>query len=368
MRDGHRLGGSSARDLKGFRRVCLALATAAAVASACTPVAANDPGGADLKPSPGSMRSGAPEPRPPSTYVAEGTRSGVAGCPLYPRNNVFHADIRSLPVRPDSDETIEAAGADRPLGSGFYAGVWQGSRPGIPINVVDSRTLPLSDVIGGTYGYMSDLEDHPIPADPAVEGHPGIAWDRHMVLLDTATCVSSEFWYVTPPNPFFDRWMANTAVKLDMTSNDIRDRGSATASGMSMLALMVRYEEVASGRIDHMLEVALPDISSSAPRWPASRTDGVSTDPHAPPMGTVFRLRADADLSALGPQARTIAGALQKHGAVLGDSGPGFGIRGENDGRWQDADLATLKTLQMSDFEAVDVTPMKVRDGSYEIR
>ncbi|MEZ5350465.1 MAG: hypothetical protein R2714_14885 [Microthrixaceae bacterium] len=37
-------------------------------------------------------------------------------------------------------------------------------------------------------------------------------------------------------------------------------------------------------------------------------------------MGTWFRLRSDADLSGLGPQARVIAEALQEYGAVLMDT------------------------------------------------
>ena len=343
------------------------------LAIACSP-AAQPPGNG---PAPGAPATGAPAPGPPAaqapvtqpaTYIPDRERPGIGGCSVYPRGNVFHSDVAKLPVHPDSTRMINAVGPQRILGPGFYSTIWEGSRGGIPINVVDSGLLEPTDVIGGTYGYMSDLQDHPIPPNPKIEGHPGVAWDRHMILLDVATCVSSEFFYVYPPNLLFDRWVATTAVKLDLRSNTPRELGSATASGMSMLATMIRYDEVASGEIHHMLEVMLPVIAQGAPTWPATRTDGTSSHPNAPPMGTIFRLRADVDISGMPPQARTIATALKTHGAVLGDTGPGFGMRGENDPRWDDADLKALNRLTLSDFEVVDPEPMKVSEGSYAIR
>jgi len=349
-------------------RATSAAALLALVAAACAPVA-EDP--AARAPSVVREPTGTPGNNAPAgTYITSGERLGVGGCPLFPRNNVFHADASTLQVTPRSDATIAAAGPSMQLKSSFRSAIWQGSRGGVPVNIVDSRTTPMVNVIGGAYSYVSDLDAHPIPAAPRIEGYPGMAWDRHMLLVDSATCRSHEFFYVTPPfAPFTSQWVAQTVVKIDLTSNATR-RGSAIASGGSMLARMLRYDEVASGRIDHVLGVSLPSISNLAPVWPAISGDGRSTNPDAPRMGTWLRLRGDADLSGLGPDARLIAEALQQHGAVLGDTGPPdtFVLVGENDSRWNDADLRTLGTLTMSDFEVVDPTPMKVADNSYEIR
>lgn len=355
--------GSSSVSQRRVRRWSAGLCVLVLGGVACVPVAGPEPDQPEVdnrRPKSGYVKA--------DSYVAEGTRLGIGGCPIYPRDSVFHADITRLPVKDDSDAIIGAAGSDLRLGAGFYSQVWQGSRGGVPVNVVDSRTLTPTDVVGGTYGYLSDLEDHPIPPQPKIEGHPGIAWDRHMILFDVATCVSSEFFYVRPPGFLFDRWIAATAVKLDLTSNSMRPRGSAIASGMSMLALMVRYEEVEAGEIDHMLQIALPVIAAAPPEWPANATDGRSSDPDAPPMGTVFRLRSEVNLSGFPPEALTIAKALQEHGAIVGDTGPGLGIAGENDPRWNDSALAALHGLHLSDFEVVDVSPMKISDDSYAIR
>jgi len=46
----------------------------------------------------------------------------------------------------------------------------------------------------------------------------------------------------------------------------------------------------------------------------------------------------------------------------------GIALSGEPDLRWDDQDLATLGGLSAADFEIVDPTPMKIADGSYQIR
>jgi hypothetical protein len=314
------------------------------------------------------LRGSAPARAPEGSFITSGERLGIERCPIFPRDHAFHADVSTLPVAADSAATIDAAGADLVLHPGFGSLVWQGSRPGLPINIVDSRSVPAVDVVGGKYAYLSDLSGHPIPDSPKVEGFPGAAWDRHMLIVDTATCTSHEFFYATRI-PVVDKWHAATAATFDLGSNDVRDRGSTNAAGTSMLAGLLRYDEVERGRIDHTLSFSLPTIATRDPVWPASGTDGRSTDPDAPPMGTWFRLRPDADLSRLGPDARVIAQALQVHGAVLGDTGPDYiGLAGENDERWDDADLETLKTLTLDDFDVVDPSAMRVEEGSYQIR
>ncbi|MHB1140078.1 MAG: hypothetical protein ACYC2O_14065 [Microthrixaceae bacterium] len=350
--------------------------TIAVVAVACVP--SSEPGGAPADPAPVVRDPGevqAPPTTPTNTapagsFITEGERMGIGGCQLFPTNNVFHADISSLPALPNSAAIIAAAGADLPVKPSFKSRVWQGSRGGIPINIVDSRETRMQDVNLGTYHYMSDGRNHPIPANPKVEGHPGMAWDRHMLIVDSATCTSHEFFYAQPPLPVIGtRWSAETAVKFNLSNNASRNRGSAIAAGFSMLARLVRYDEIAAGRLDHVLGISLPKISNQGEIWPAGNSDGRSSDPNAPRMGMWFRLRADVDLSGLGPDALLIARALQRHGAILGDTGPDKAtIVGENDERWDDDDLATLNQLELSDFEIVDPTPMKVSDTSYEIR
>jgi hypothetical protein len=212
----------------------------------------------------------------------------------------------------------------------------------------------------------------PLPAEPRFEGWPGKAWDAHLVSLDTSRCESRELLNVRDPSDDVfgwggGRWFADAAATYDLRSNVPSTKGS-TASDASLLAGLVRYDEVRSGNIDHALSASLSEISKAPPVWPAMDTDGRSTDPNAIPMGSWLRLKANVDVSRLGPQARVVAAALKEHGAVVSDTGPGFVVRGEPDERWDDRDIDTLGTLSLSDFEIVDASPMMVSRNSYQLR
>jgi hypothetical protein len=314
-----------------------------------------------------------PASPPAGSYVTPGSRMPIAGCELFPRDNVFRATVTSLPVRPESGGILDAIGGSRvKVRAGFSAGVWEGSRGGYPINIVDARTVPRFDYTirnTGGYPYMSDPQGHPLPPNPRFEGWPGMAWDRHLLVLDTATCQTFEAFNVSPPwdNPL-GLWFADSAVKLDLGTNEPRSAGTAVASRFSMMHGLVRFDEVAAGDVGHVLELTLPEIRSGAVWWPAQASDGVSTNPSSPPMGAWFRLKPGVDLSGLGPQASVIARGLQRYGAVLKDTGGPFHLSGEPDVRWDDADLKTLQLLSVADFEVVDPSPMMISRTSFQIR
>lgn len=311
-----------------------------------------------------------PTTAPEGTFITPGERLGIAGCPLFPRDHAFHASIGRLPVHPRSDAMVAAAGGSSVhLDAGFSARPWQGARAGIPVNLADSRTSQLVEVIAGTGAAASDPGPHPVPAAPRFEGWPSIRWDKHLLVVDPATCTSHEMIGVTPPGAnLLGLWMAEKVVRVDLRSNAYRPGGTVKVSGVSLLAGMVRYDEVASGDVDHVVGMSIPNARAGAPVWPARASDGTNPDPDAPPMGTWLRLRDDVDLSALGPQARVIAQALRDHGAVITDTGGRWVLNGEPDVRWDDRDLNTLRTLTFADFEVVDPSPMVVDRGSLRIR
>lgn len=333
------------------------------------PTSAGPSAGASASSSPTVMPA-PPAPAPLDTYVTPGERLGIAGCRLFPRDNAFHASIARLPVHPRSERMIAAGGgSSMVLNAGFSAGIWDGARPGYPVNVADSRTTERVSVLGGVWRSTSDLYGHPIPDAPRFEGWPAKRWDRHLLVVDAATCRSHEMLGVTSPgeNPI-GQWLVDKAVTLDLETNEYRARGTVKVAGVSMLAGLVRFDEVATGNIDHAIAMSMPTAGSGDPVWPARYTDGPNDDPDAPPMGSWFRLREDVDLSGLGPQARVVAQALRDHGAVLVDTGGRFSLSGEPDLRWDDADLRGLRRFSLESFEVVDPTPMMVRRDSLQIR
>ena len=71
-------------------------------------------------------------------------------------------------------------------------------------------------------------------------------------------------------------------------------------------------------------------------------------------MGLRVRLKRGANLAGLGPQARIVATALQRYGALLADNGSPWFFSGAPTARWDNDDLQTLRNLRGSDFEVVD--------------
>ncbi len=311
----------------------------------------------------------------PTSYITPGERLPLGGCAVFPRNNVFHATVTALPTVPQSSTMVAAGGGSAvSVRAGFGANVYDGSRAGQPTNVLDARTAATQNMIV-SFDQASRSETGPVPwpDNPRFEGWPGRAWDKHLQVLDTSTCTSWELINVQPPyenyyGALLNRWYTDKIVTADLSSNTPRAKGMVTAANFSLLAGLVRYDEVASGSIDHVMTMSLPTVRSGPQVWPAMGSDGKSTDPNTPPMGSWLRLKSSVDLSRLSPQAKVVARALQVHGVVVGDTGPYASIDGEPDVRWNDADLLSLRGLTLSDFEVVDPTPMKVADNSFAIR
>ena len=101
--------------------------------------------------------------------------------------------------------------------------------------------------------------------------------------------------------------------------------------------------------------------------WPASHQAG-SSSVAGPPMGAWFRLKASVSTAGFGRQSKVIAKAMKKYGIAVADNGSPWYLSGTQDSRWDNDDLNSLKRLRGSDFEAVDVSGLKVSSHSYARR
>lgn len=96
---------------------------------------------------------------------------------------------------------------------------------------------------------------------------------------------------------------------------------NVTASGASMIAGVITNSDLAAGRINHALAMAVTAAAARVWMWPAQRSDGYSTDPDAIPEGAHLRLNPALNLNALHltPLVRMIAQAAQKYGIIVRD-------------------------------------------------
>jgi hypothetical protein len=285
-----------------------------------------------------------------------------SACPFFPVDNIWNARVDTLPLDARSSAYVTAIGPDRGLHPDFGSGLWNGGPIGIPFVAVPAGQ-PLVPV---TFDYddESDPGPYPVPTDAPIEGGPDSDGDRHILVLRNGDCRLFETWY-TWPTPD-GSWHAGSGAIFDLTSNGLRPAGwtSADAAGLPILPGLVRYDEVASGRIDHALRFTAPQ-TQRAYVWPARHYASSNTDPNLPPMGQRFRLRAGFDISGFSATNQVILTALKEYGMILADNGSAWYLSGTPDQRWSNDDLRALRTgVVGSDFQAVDVSGLMVDPDS----
>ena len=248
--------------------------------------------------------------------------------------------------------------------SDFGAGLYNGAPIGIPYTTV-AGTQPKVPV-SFQYADESDPGPYPIPPNAPIEGGAASNGDRHVLVVDRDACRDYETYASYPQNSGAS-WAVGSGAVFDLTSNALRPRTwtSADAAGLPILPGLVRYDEVASGDIDHAIRITLRRTDQRFV-WPARHQAGVA-DANAAPMGAWLRLKSTVDISRFGPQSRVVLRALQVHGGIVADNGSSWYLSGAPDDRWDNNDLHGLGALHGSDFEFVDPSAMMVNGDSGQV-
>ncbi|MEZ5379585.1 MAG: DUF4214 domain-containing protein [Acidimicrobiales bacterium] len=282
---------------------------------------------------------------------ADPVHQTIGGCQLFPSDSFWYADVTSLPVHPSSDAFVNRIGRTAHAHPDFGADYDGTGAFGIPYNVVAGSGL--ATPVTFLYRDESDPGPYPVPRDAAIERGS----DAHLLVVDTDTCVLHEL--------FAAHWNGSTisagsGARWDLASNAMRPDGwtSADAAGLPILPGLVRYDEVASGTIDHAIRFTAP-ITDNSYVWPASHQAGSDGNSN-PPMGSWLRLKSSVDLESFTGQSRVIVEALQQHGAILADNGSAWYLSGAPDDRWDNDDLDQLKSIDGSMFEFIDASSLQV--------
>jgi hypothetical protein len=274
------------------------------------------------------------------------------GCPVLPKSNAFNQRVDRLPAAANSPTLVSSIGLDAHFHADFGSGTYDGGPIGIPYTVVrrTQRKVPVTF----EYADESDRGRYPIPASAPVEGGAGAEGDRHVLVVDRDRCKLYEL-YDARPRDGGARWTAGSGAIFDLRSNRLRPAGwtSADAAGLPILPGLARYHEVARGSIDHALRFTARR-TRRAYVYPARHFASDDSDPALPPMGLRVRLKAGVSLDGLGRQAKVVARALKRYGALLADNGSPWFFSGAPDRRWDNEDLHTLDRLTGRDFEVVD--------------
>ncbi len=204
------------------------------------------------------------------------------------------------------------------------------------------------------YGDESDSGPFPVPARAPVEGGNGSDGDRHVLVVDRSACKLYELYRAFPVAQPRPHWNADSGTAWDLRSAARRPEGwtSADAAGLPVFPGLVRYDEAASGNIDHAIRVT---FESTQDAWvhPASHCAGDTASAAAPPMGLRLRLEAGYGLGQFSGPAKAIAEAMKRYGLIVADNGSSWYFSGTSDRRWDDENLNQLKRIPGSAFEIV---------------
>lgn len=285
---------------------------------------------------------------PTLSSAATGTPSvggSVDDCAVFPADNDWNRDISKEPVDKYSARYIASISR---FGDEFlHADFGASADYGIPYVIVpgDQPKVPIQFV---EYADESDPGPYPIPDDAPVEAGD----DHHVLVIDKGECKLYELYHAEKTE---QGWDAGSGAVFDLKSNALRPEGwtSADAAGLPIFPGLVRYDEVASGKITHALRFTV-EQSQRAYIHPATHYASKSTDPNDPPMGLRLRLKANYDISKVTGQARVILEALKIYGMIVADNGTSWFITGATDPRWNDDDLDQLKKIPGNAFEVVE--------------
>ena len=272
--------------------------------------------------------------------------------PSLPNQSAWNQDISKAPRHPRSAAYIAYINVHG--GDHLHPDFGSPRAYGFPFTVIGpgQRKLPIHYT---AYGEESDPGPFPVPAGAPIEGGNGSDGDRHVLVVDRSDCTLYELYrgfYSARPRP---HWNADSGVAWDLRSTALRPEGwtSADAAGLPIFPGLVRYDEVAAGRLDHAIRVT---FESTRDAWvhPASHCAGDTASGSAPPMGMRLRLKQGYGLGRFTGAARTIALAMKRYGLIVADNGSNWFFSGSSDRRWDDENLNRLKRIPGSAFEVVE--------------
>ncbi len=292
--------------------------------------------------------------------ISLGSNANLNGFVPFPSTNVWNTDITAAPVDANSASIISGIAGNH-LHPDF-SNVADGNY-GIPYVVVNSNSTPMVPVKMTTYPDESDIAYYPLPANAPIEGETNNCSsddsDRHVIVIDQKSCFAYELWQGSYCN---GSWTAANGAIWDLQNYEQRPYGwtSVDAAGLPVFAGLVRYDEVASGAINHAIRFTLNLTKADANGGyfvnPATHAAGTNWGT-ANVMGMRLRLKANFDISGYPKDDQVILTAMKKYGLILADNGGNMFFQGAPDARWNDDDLNLLKNVDASNFDVIKTSP-----------
>ncbi len=225
----------------------------------------------------------------------------------------------------------------------------------------------------GAVSRVTTMTNVPIPAGAQVASGA----DAQMIVVDTTSGMEYGFYH--------GRW-ANGGYEVDngytynVTWNGTPVPFGSRGAGVTYYAGLIRPWEIRAGQINHAIAFAYDSPVATRCVYPATQTDGPSSNPYALPEGARLQLNpalteANFDAWGLSRAGRIVARALQQYGMILIDTGGSPKIMAEDlvDNpltveRWTDPDLLydknVIANIPYSEFRVLAL-PAAYWSGAY---
>jgi hypothetical protein len=272
------------------------------------------------------------------------------GCPVFTAGDTYNQIISGTAIDPNSAVYLKATEAVDT--KGFYAGTGDelvnNAGNGSPLLTVQQKVpyhkFPVK------YPWQSSYFIEPLG-------------DAHALVVQTQTCHAYELYGAAYKGGVLS---AYSGANWDLTKPFAPlapDNPSSMASGLSLFAGAVKWEEYQAGCICHAIDWT--GVAGSFAQWkyelPASDTDQLpyKGPPSDTPMpyGAKLRLKASFSTAGWGPESTAVAQALKTYGMYVSDTGSGKGFfftNAQSGGNpWNMSDLNALDNLRVSDFDVV---------------
>jgi len=313
--------------------------------------------------------------------------------PRFPASSVWHQDISSAPLHPNSTTMISTLATLGGFGNGrmqidFSLHVVH-APPGSPTRTTVSHPSgyydPDCEPIGASV---------PVPPGAAIEGESGMICDNlngdcHLLVVQGSTLY--EAYAVTEASATEIETMCLAVWYLD-AAYPPQGRGehctSADAAGFPMSALVFNADEIQASLdsdptggadLGHAIRFILPNARMASDPGlggvngrlyvrPASHAGGPSGPADSVPYGARLRLRSDFPVHEYPPPARVILNTFARYGIVLADGGT-IALTAESDlytnTKWVDLAIDSrifdqtpgATDVTVTDFEIVDTGP-----------
>lgn len=276
-------------------------------------------------------------------------------CSIFGLNSYYMRAVSVARVDPNSRRYISSM-----VAAGNKDGFWIAGRPLEYINLADNQTKLY--VVHPTATHTFN-RSYPWAPSFRIEN----VQFNHALVLQQQTCTIYELYRAKFSANVLSAY-SGAAWSLNEPFVPLQpNTPSAMSSGLSLYAGMIRWEEIASGHVNHALNWAAPVGTTSQwafvrPASDAARVAYSGTTYYRLPFGARLRLRASFNTSKFGPQSRAIAQAMKTYGIYLADTGitnelyNSIALDGSN--HWNAADLAALQNIHISDFDVLNLGPV----------